>query len=84
MKTAVARISSKYQLVIPKAVRESLDLRPDSGVLFIIDGDTVILRPQPENFTEALRGLHKELWEIPIGGLPRSVKHGSSVATSGA
>jgi len=29
--------------VVPKFVREALDLRPQDTVLFLVDGDTVIL-----------------------------------------
>ncbi len=65
MKTATARLSTKYQLVVPKAVREALQLEPNSTLLFLIEGDQVILRPQPASFAAALRGLHKELWTKP-------------------
>ncbi len=65
MRTITARISSKYQIVIPKLVREALDLQPQDMVLFLVDGDTVLLRPQPASFTETLRGLHKEIWPDP-------------------
>ena len=62
METFVARMSAKYQVVIPKAVRESLKLRPRDELLFLVDGDMVILHPQPASFTEAIRGLHRDLW----------------------
>ena len=65
MQTIVARVSAKYQVVIPKAVREALGLRPRDSVLFLLDGDTVILRPWPDSFTEALQGLHSEIWPDP-------------------
>jgi len=65
MRTITARISSKYQIVIPKLVREALNLQPQDMVLFLVDGDTVLLRPQPASFTETLRGLHKEIWPDP-------------------
>jgi len=65
MNTVTARLSSKYQVVIPKAVRETLQLEPGSMILFLMDGDTVILRSRPADFTEALLGLHKELWPDP-------------------
>ena len=65
MEAIPARISSKYQVVIPKAVREALKLRPQDKLIFLIDGDTVILRPQPESFTETMRGLHREIWPDP-------------------
>ena len=65
MKTVITRLGSKYQVVIPKAVREALHLGPDTPLLFLIVGDTVILRSRPTSFCEALRGLHKELWPEP-------------------
>jgi AbrB family looped-hinge helix DNA binding protein len=65
MKAIAAQISTKYQVVIPKAVREALDLQPRERLLFLLDGDTVILRPEPDSFTEALRGLHRDLWPDP-------------------
>jgi AbrB family looped-hinge helix DNA binding protein len=65
MQTIVARMSAKYQVVIPKAVREALRLQPRDRLLFLLDGDTVILRPQPDSFTEALQGLHSEIWPDP-------------------
>ena len=65
MQAFMARIGARYQVVIPKAVREVLNLRPQGTLLFIVDGDTVFLRPQPANFTEALLGLHREIWPDP-------------------
>ena len=62
MQAVAAQISSKYQVVIPKPVRELLHLHPHDTLLFLLDGDTVILRPRPANFTDAIRGLHRELW----------------------
>jgi len=62
MQVIVARMSTKYQVVIPKPVREALHLRPQETLLFLVDGGTVILRPRPERFTEALQGLHQEIW----------------------
>lgn len=69
MKTIAARVSSKYQVVIPKEIRESMGLKPRATVLFLLDGDTVILRPRPESYADALRGLHAELWEDAEGWL---------------
>ncbi len=65
MDAYVAQISSKYQVVIPKPVRETLHLRPEGALLFLVDGDTVIVRPKPNSFSEALQGLHRELWPDP-------------------
>ena len=62
METTAVRIGPKYQIVIPRAVREALQLHPDDTLLFLVSGDSVILRNRPANFTEAMRGLHKEIW----------------------
>lgn len=65
MQAIAAQISSKYQVVIPKPVRELLQVRPHDTLLFLLDDDTVILRARPANFTDAMRGLHRELWPDP-------------------
>lgn len=57
-----AQISDKYQVVIPKEVRQKLNLQPRDTLLFLIEGDTVFVRPKPVSFTEQLRGLHKQVW----------------------
>jgi AbrB family looped-hinge helix DNA binding protein len=62
-----AQVSDKFQVVIPKEVRSRLHLQPRDTLLFLIDGDTVIIRPKPASFTQALYGLHKQLWaEIDV------------------
>ncbi len=62
MTSISAQVSDKYQVVIPKEVRQILKLQPRDTLLFLIDGDTVIIRPKPASFTQALRGLHKHVW----------------------
>jgi AbrB family looped-hinge helix DNA binding protein len=63
METIAARVSAKYQVVIPKSVRDVLHLRPQDTLLFLLDGDTIVLRTRPPSFTEALQGLHREVWQ---------------------
>lgn len=65
MVTATAHVSTKFQVVIPKEVRDVLALRPNDTLLFLIDGSTVYIRPRPQNFTRTLRGLHREVWDDP-------------------
>jgi AbrB family looped-hinge helix DNA binding protein len=62
METAVARISSKHQVVLPRIVREALDLHTGDAVIFVVDGSKVLLRPRPASFTAAMLGLHREIW----------------------
>ncbi len=65
MQAVTAQISAKYQVVLPKAVRELLGVQPQDELLFVIEGDTVIVRPRPASLTTALRGLHADLWADP-------------------
>lgn len=63
MKAIAAQVSSRYQVVIPKEVRETLQLQPHDTILFLIDDERVHIRPKPANFTETLRGLHRHVWQ---------------------
>lgn len=60
--TATAKLSTKGQLVLPKAVREALGLRPHDTVLFLVEGKSVVLMAEPKSYTEALKGLHAGMW----------------------
>lgn len=62
MQPISAKVSAKYQIVIPKAVREALGLHPRDTLLFLIDGDAVYMRPKPASFAEKLHGLHGHVW----------------------
>lgn len=48
-------ISSKYQVVIPKAVRRQLDLKPGQRVSVIVKGRGLEIVPTPD--VKALRGM---------------------------
>ena len=47
MSVATATLSSKYQISIPKEVRDSLDLKPGQKLAFLCIGKSVKLVPQP-------------------------------------
>ncbi len=57
------RLGPKNQVVIPKAIREALHVKEGDVLLFIVQGNSVVVRARPASFTDALRGLHKEIWE---------------------
>lgn len=63
MRTQAVKLSSRYQILIPKRVREALGLRPGDRLLVDIDGGKVVLRPRPRSYSRHLRGLHKEIWQ---------------------
>ncbi|WP_342832929.1 AbrB/MazE/SpoVT family DNA-binding domain-containing protein [Candidatus Hadarchaeum sp.] len=57
------KVSSRYQIVLPKGVREALGLRPGDRLLVALEGSRVVLRPKPQSYAQALRGLHQEVWQ---------------------
>lgn len=62
MTVVSAKVSTRYQIVIPKEVRDLLRIQPEDTVLFLIEGESVYLRPRPQSFTETLHGLHRHVW----------------------
>ena len=52
---SLARISSKGQLVIPKAIREKLKLTPKKPVIVELVDDYAVVKPMP-NLRRTLRG----------------------------
>ena len=59
----VVRVSGKYQIVIPRRVREALGIRPGDQLLITVKGGEMLIRPKPKSYAEYLRGLHKEIWK---------------------
>lgn len=71
METMTVRLGAKGQIVVPKAVREQLGLKEGDALMLVVDGQRVILRARPSNFTEAMLGLHEEVWKDSEGWLAR-------------
>jgi AbrB family looped-hinge helix DNA binding protein len=53
--SATSKISSKYQVLIPKTVRERMAWRPGQKIAFIAKADGVLMVPVPER--EELAGM---------------------------
>lgn len=63
------KLSGKYQIVVPKAIREQLKLKAGMFVaLHPIDDDRAILVKHPADYVKALKGLGKDLWKELGGG----------------
>lgn len=71
--SAVSKISSRGQVVIPKAIREELGLKRGHEILMKVEGGKVIAEPI-KSYTESLRGLGKEVWNKHGNGLRRKWK----------
>jgi AbrB family looped-hinge helix DNA binding protein len=52
-----ATLSSKFQILIPKAIRESLDLKAGQKLTFVVKGNYIQLLPEKK--LEEMRGFLK-------------------------
>ncbi|MFH1562125.1 MAG: AbrB/MazE/SpoVT family DNA-binding domain-containing protein [Nitrospirota bacterium] len=57
-----AKLSSKYQIVIPKKIRKKLNLNSGDELIMKVEDDKIIMRPKPKSYTEYMLGLGKEIW----------------------
>jgi len=71
------KVSSKYQITIPKFVREALDLKAEDKLYIGVEGNKIVLRalPRVKNPTERLYGsvrsdgdAVKAVWEFRKAG----------------
>ena len=68
MVVARARLTQKYQITIPSAVRRELGLKVGDTVYLALDEHQVVLRSAPGGWTEASRGRGADLWR-QAGGI---------------
>jgi len=54
---AEATLSTKNQIVIPRAAREALRVKPGDKLLIVVRGERVIVLERPRNHHTAIRGL---------------------------
>ncbi|MGH7885306.1 MAG: AbrB/MazE/SpoVT family DNA-binding domain-containing protein [Thermodesulfobacteriota bacterium] len=61
MKTELI-VDQNYQIVIPKELRDKLNIKPKYKILVKeIDG-TLVFIPKPKSYTDFMTGLGKEIW----------------------
>ena len=64
--TKTSTITSKYQTVIPSAIRKSMGLKRQTKLVWRVlrKGKIpfVVVSPQSKNWTEYLSGLGKDIW----------------------
>ncbi len=56
------KVSSRYQVVIPRIARERLNIQSGARLLVDVQDGVLILIPQPQDHVAHLAGLHKEIW----------------------
>lgn len=67
-------LSQKYQVVIPKRVREQMHLNIGSQVMVQpIDSNTAMIIKRPSSLTDALSGLGQDMWQ-QLGGADEYMK----------
>ena len=59
---SVLKLNQKSQVVISKAMRKRLALKPGDELAAVVEGDKIILRPKPKSSAARLRGLGKGTW----------------------
>ncbi len=57
------KVSSRYQIALPSIARKQLNIQAGDRLLVDIQDGLIILMPQPENYTEHMAGLHKNIWQ---------------------
>lgn len=61
--TVSVRVSGKYQVVIPKSIREEIGLEKGDELTVDLQEKTIIMRVKPKSFSKYTLGLHKKIWE---------------------
>jgi len=57
------KVSSKYQIVIPREAREKLDLKAGDKLIIKANNEKIIIYPQPKSYAKYSLGLGKEIWQ---------------------
>ena len=66
---ASAKLSSKFQITIPAAIRRLLGIAAGDVVILTVEEGEVILRAAKGGWTESSRGLGAEVWKRAGGGV---------------
>jgi len=57
------KVGKKSQIVIPKEIRETIGISEGDELIVDVEGDRVILKVKPANYSKRLKGLHKNIWK---------------------
>ena len=62
------KMSSKNQIVVPKAAREALDLKPGDRLAVTVDGGAVRMEKLPPGEEDHLRGMLRDVVDVVDAG----------------
>lgn len=57
------RLGKRFQLVLPKKIRQRLGLREGDVLLVEVTRKGILLVPKPRSYAQHLSGLHREVWQ---------------------
>lgn len=57
------KVSKKYQIAVPAAVRKRLRIRSGETLLVEVRGEHAVLMREPDDYARKLAGLHAEVWD---------------------
>lgn len=60
---ARVKVSKKFQISVPAAARKRLHIKRGDHLLVDVRDGYVVLMPEPGDYCEHLRGLHREVWQ---------------------
>ena len=60
--TVSVKVSSRYQISVPRVARERLSIESGDRLLVDVQDGLLILIPQPQDYVRRLAGLHREVW----------------------
>lgn len=66
MEVSVASITTKGQITIPKEIRDALNLKEGNRVIFIIEGDKVVIRKVSSEKLSEILLRHKPWYETGL------------------
>jgi AbrB family looped-hinge helix DNA binding protein len=69
-----SKISGKYQIAIPKKVRDTMGLQVGEQVaVYAVDERRAVIARQPASYVQAMKGLGKDAWK-KAGGAVQYIK----------
>ena len=61
--STTVKVSKRYQIAVPALARQLLNIQSGDQLLVDIQDGLMVIIPRPESYTQALAGLHQEIWQ---------------------
>ncbi|MEW6368740.1 MAG: AbrB/MazE/SpoVT family DNA-binding domain-containing protein [Acidobacteriota bacterium] len=58
----IVKLSSKYQMVLPKEAREAMKVDRGAQLLVFVRGGVTVIMPKPDRYARALAGIARGLY----------------------